>query len=146
KVVTGGSMSVRLDIPGQGTRSYDIRIPKGIAEGRKIRLAGQGRQGGDLFLRIKYATGGGMTVEGHDLVIDARVSPWEAALGAKVPVVTPEGRLNITIPAGSSSGRRLRVRGHGLPTDNGRGDLLVRVMIHVPETLSDKERELLEKL
>ncbi|MDK2972888.1 MAG: curved DNA-binding protein [Candidatus Sumerlaeota bacterium] len=147
KVVEGGSMSIRLEIPGQGVRSYDIRIPKGIAEGRKIRLAGQGRNGGDLYLKVKYATDGRFVIEDGNVVVEARVTPWEAALGAKVPVETLDGRMNITIPAGSCSGRRLRVRGHGLPGNNGtRSDLLVRVMIHVPEKPTEKERDLLEKL
>lgn len=148
KIVTGGQMSVRISLDGGAPRSYDIRIPKGIAEGKKIRLAGQGQAGGDLFLTVKYARDGRYAVEGSDLIVDARVTPWEAALGGKVPVETPEGRLNVTLPAGSSSGRRLRVPGHGLPTGEGamRGDLLVRVMVCVPTTLTKAEEELLRKL
>lgn len=147
RIVQGGQMSVRLAQPGQQPRTYDIRIPKGIAAGRKIRLAGQGSGGGDLFLTVRYAADPRFVVEGHDVIAEARVTPWEAALGAKVPVETLDGRMAVTIPAGSSSGRRLRLRGHGLPTpDGGRGDLLVRVMVCVPEQPNDKERELFEKL
>lgn len=147
KIVQGGQMSVRVAEQGQAPRSYDIRIPKGIAEGRKIRLAGQGRDGGDLFLKVKYASDSRFTLEGQDVTVDARVAPWEAALGTKVPVETLDGMIQLTIPAGSSSGRKMRVRGHGLPgRDGARGDLFVRVMIHVPEKLSKKEKELLEQL
>lgn len=145
--VAGGTVSVRLAMPGQGTRSYDVKIPKAMVEGRKIRLAGQGQQGGDLYLKIRYRPDPRFEVEGANVVTEAKVTPWEAALGAKVPVETMEGRVQVTIPAGSSSGKRLRMKGHGLPKgEGGRGDLLVRVMVHVPAKLSPRERELMEKL
>lgn len=147
KIVSGGMMKVRVLVPGLGPRTYDIRVPKGIAEGRRIRLSGQGQQGGDLFLRVKYGRDPRFAIEGRNLVTDVRVTPWEAVAGVKLPVETLDGRLQLTIPAGSSSGRRLRVRGHGLPDIGGqRGDLFVRVMIHVPEKPSDEEKELFEKL
>ncbi|MCB2156026.1 DnaJ domain-containing protein [bacterium] len=146
-IATGGTMSVRIAVPGQAPKSYEVRIPKGVREGRKIRLAGQGRSGGDLFLKVKYETHPRFTVEGHTVTVDLPVTPWEAALGAKKGVQTLDGRLQVTVPPGSSSGRRMRVRGHGLPkSDGARGDLYVRIMIVIPEKLSDKERELFEKL
>jgi curved DNA-binding protein len=146
KIVHGGPLSVRLILPGSGARSYDVRIPKGIAEGRKIRLAGQAPGGGDLFLTIRYAKDARFERDGANLTVDARVAPWEAMLGAKVPVDTLDGRVTITIPPGSSSGKKLRLRGHGLPTADGeRGDMFVRVMIAVPTSTSAEERELLEK-
>jgi len=147
QILRGGTTSIRISIPGEGERTFDVRIPKGIAEGKRIRLAGQGRGGGDLFLRVKHGRDARWRVEDGSLVAMARVSPWEAALGAKVPVETPDGRINLTIPAGSSSGRRLRLRGQGLPSGEGeRGDLLVQVTIEVPKELSPRERELLEEL
>ncbi len=146
KIITGGQMTVRVAVPGEAPHSYDIRIPQGIAEGRKIRLSGQGRGGGDLFLKIKYAKDGPYKVEGNDLIAEARVAPWEAALGAKVPVETPGGKIALTIPSGSSSGRRLRIRGQGLPNDNGaKGDLYVQVMICVPSAPTEKEKDLLKQ-
>lgn len=147
KIIAGGMMKVRVQVPGLGQRTYDIRVPKGIAEGRRIRLSGQGQGGGDLFLRVKYGRDPRFAIEGRNLVTDLRVAPWEAALGTKVPVETLDGRIQITIPAGSSSGKRLRVRGHGLPDIGGeRGDLFVRLMIQVPGTLEKEEKELYEKL
>ena len=147
QIATGGTMSIRIALPGQPPKSYDVRIPKDVREGRKIRLAGQGRAGGDLFLKVKYAPHPRFTIEGSDLTADLPVTPWEAALGAKKAVETLDGRLHVTVPAGSSSGRRLRVRAHGLANGDGaRGDLFVRIMIVIPEKPSDKERELFEKL
>lgn len=146
-ILRGGTMSVRVSVPGEGGQNFDVRIPKGIAEGKRIRLAGQGRGGGDLFLRIKYGHDPRWRVEDGAVVATARLAPWEAALGAKVAVDTPDGRINLTIPAGSSSGRRLRLRGQGLPSGDGeRGDLLVQVMIEVPKELTARERELMEQL
>lgn len=145
-VITGGNTHVRVAVDGTTPKTFEVRIPKGIAEGRKIRLAGEGPSGGDLFLKVKYDPGP-YEISGNDIIVNARVAPWEAALGAKVPVDTPDGRINLTIPAGSSSGRKLRVRGHGLPIKGGgRGDLLVRVMVQTPTGLSDRERDLFEQL
>jgi len=147
KIVHGGSMKIRVMVPGLGPKSYDIRVPKGIAEGRKIRLSGQGQQGGDLFLRVKYASDPRFRVEGQHVETEVKVTPWEAALGAKVPVATLDGMLQVTIPKGTSSGKRLRVKGHGLSDIGGqRGDLTVRVMVEVPDKLSPEEAELFEKL
>jgi curved DNA-binding protein len=147
KIAHGGPLSVRVLHPGTGPRSYDIRIPQGIAEGRRIRLAGQGPGGGDLYLVIRYAPDPRFERDGATLTTDVRVTPWEAILGAKAPVDTLDGRITVTIPAHSSSGKKLRLRGHGLPTPEGpRGDLLVRVMIVVPSSHSPEERELIEKL
>jgi curved DNA-binding protein len=85
--------------------------------------------------------------QGEDLNVDLRVAPWEAALGATVPVATLTGTAQVRVPAGSSSGRRLRLRGRGLPKRGGeRGDLYAIVQIAVPKKLSEQERELFEQL
>ena len=147
KIIHGGSMKVSVAGPGEPPRSYDIRIPQGIGEGRKIRLAGQGQSGGDLFLKVKYAANPNYEVDGANLTTNARVTPWEAALGAKIQVQTLDGKISLKINEGTSSGRKMRIPGHGLPkADGARGDLFVRVMIAVPEKLSKEERDLLEKL
>lgn len=146
-VVEGGRIQISVSIPPQGPRTLEVRIPKGIAEGKKIRLSGQGEDGADLHLKIKYAPGEKYRMDGDHLVVDARVSPATAALGGKVTVPTPDGEISLTVPPGSPSGRRLRVRGKGLPNDKGRrGDLLVQIMITVPSELKPEERELYEKL
>lgn len=146
-IVNGGTMKIQLSVPGRGIRNFDVRIPKGIAEGKKIRLAGEGPDGGNVIMQIRYASDSSYRVEGDNLVTDLRVSPADAALGTKLPVQTPRGSLAITIPPGSSSGRRLRLRGQGLERATGEaGDLLVQIMIAVPEKLTPEQREAYEKL
>lgn len=144
-VVEGGSLHLQMSGAG-GTRSYDVTIPRGIGQGKRIRLAGQGPAGGDLYLRVKYAEDEVYALENGELVATVRIAPWEAMLGAKVPVTTPEGKLQITVPAGSSSGRKLRLRGQGLMVDGGRGDLLVKLMIVVPEKLTPAEEAAIKAL
>ncbi len=148
----------RLEFDGDGRPSrtrhtYDITIPQGVTDGSLIRLAGQGGSGsgggeaGDLFLHVNIVPDDRFTLDGHDLATVLDISPWEAALGAKVPVPTVDGSIRLTVPAGTRSGRTLRVRGKGMPIAPGRhGDLLVTVRIVVPTHLSSKERQLFEEL
>lgn len=144
-VVEGGTAHVQIAGAG-GNRSYDITIPRGIGQGKRIRLAGQGVGGTDLYLRVKYVDDDAYGLDDGELVATVRITPWEAMLGAKVPVTTPDGKLQITVPPGSSSGRRLRLRGQGLTVEGGKGDLLVRLMIAVPEKLTAAEEALVKQL
>ncbi len=144
----GGRRTISL-----GERSYDVTIPAGISDGQRIRLAGQGAQGrggaqaGDLYLAVRIAPHPRFRLNGRDITVDLPVAPWEAALGATVPVPTPGGGAKVTVPAASSSGRRLRLRGQGMPNPRGRpGDLYAEVKIMTPRRLSDRERELYEEL
>jgi curved DNA-binding protein len=136
-----------------GTRSIDVTIPAGVTDGQRIRLAGQGGRGsdgappGDLYLIVRIAPHRGYRLEGRDLHIELRLSPWEAALGTSVAVTTPAGEVKLTVPAGTSSGRRLRLRGRGLPNPRGQpGDLFAEARIMVPATPTEAERELFERL
>jgi curved DNA-binding protein len=133
--------------------SVAVNIPAGVREGQRIRVAGQGAAGrdgapaGDLYLLVRLKPHPRFRRQGDDLQVDLSVAPWEAAVGATVPVSTLTGTAQVRVPAGSSSGRRLRLRGRGLPTGDGeRGDLYATVKIAVPKQLSDEERELFEKL
>ncbi len=122
-----------------------------MTPGQRIRLAGQGAQGpagaGDLYLIVSLRPHPRFRLDGRDLTVDLPVTPWEAALGARVPVDTPSGEAKVAVPAGSSSGRRLRLRGKGLPNPKGAaGDLYAEVRIVVPRQLTDEERELFEEL
>jgi len=147
---------VEADSEGRPVRTrqgYEVNIPKGVTEDSLVRLAGQGGSGsgggeaGDLYLRIHILPDPRFTLSGNDLATDIAIAPWEAALGAKVQVPTIDGRINLTIPAGTQSGQALRVRGKGMPITSGRyGDLLVNVRIVVPKHLSAKERYLFEEL
>jgi curved DNA-binding protein len=146
----GGKRRLSL---GDG-RSIEVDIPRGVRDGQRIRLAGEGGSGvgggapGDLFLRVRLKPHPRFRVEGRDLYTDLAVSPWEAALGAEVSVRTLDGDARVKVPPGSSSGRRLRLRGQGLPGSAGAapGDLYAVVTIRVPKKLTRKERELFERL
>ena len=147
--LTGGRHRLSL---GDG-HSVTVNIPAGVREGQRIRVAGQGAQGrdggpaGDLYLLVRLKPHPRFRRQGDDLQVDVRVAPWEAALGATVPVSTLSGTAQVRVPAGSSSGRRLRLRGRGLPIGDGeRGDLYATVQIAIPKQLSEEERELFATL
>src|SRR5208282_5904962 len=135
------------------TETCQVKIPPGVTEGQKLRLAGRGSPGagggaaGDLYLRVKLAKHPDFEVEDHHLIHEAELAPWEAVLGAEISVPTLDGRVNIKIPSGTQSGQKLRVRGRGLPARNGpRGDLMVVAQIAVPARVSDADRKLWEQL
>jgi curved DNA-binding protein len=134
-------------------RSLEVNLPAGVREGQRIRLADQGAAGrgggpsGDLYLLVRLKPHPTFRRRGEDLDVELSVAPWEAALGATVPVPTLTGAARVRVPAGSSSGRRLRLRGRGLPkAGGGHGDLHAIVRITVPKHLSEEERDLFEKL
>ncbi|MFI6095039.1 DnaJ C-terminal domain-containing protein [Lentzea sp. NPDC051213] len=136
-----------------GDRELNVTIPPGVVDGQRIRLSGQGGHGsgggaaGDLFLVVRIAPHRRYRLEGRDVVVDLPVAPWEAALGATVPIMTPGGEAKVRVVAGSSSGRRLRLRGEGMPNPRGKpGDLYAVVKIMVPKSLGKRERELFEEL
>ena len=149
---TGGRRRLTLNTP-TGPQGYDVNIPAGVTDGQRIRLAGQGAAGsgggppGDLYLVVRLAPHPRFRVEGRDITVKLPVSPWEAALGASVPVETPAGTAQVDLPPGSSTGRRLRLRGRGMPNPRGRaGDLYAEVAVMVPARLTAAERELFERL
>ena len=146
-VLAGGVMRISLE-SGDGKRnSLEVKIPKGIGEGRRIRLSGQGAGGGDLYLRIKIKPGK-FKVEGLDVIGELPLAVHEAALGATVSATTPDGEsITLTIPPASSSGRRLRLRGRGLSgSAETKGDFYYQIAIVLPKTLSDEERKLFESM
>jgi curved DNA-binding protein len=125
------------------TDSHQVKIPAGITEGQKLRIAGRGEHGGDLYLRIRLAKHPDFEVDGHNLVHELELAPWEAALGAEISVPTLDGKVNIKIPAGTASGQKFRVRGHGLGKD---GDLHITAKIVVPAKITDAQKKLWEQL
>src|SRR5260221_13285563 len=138
------SVSVRHD---SRTETHQVKIPSGVTEGQRLRLSGRGEHGsgggtaGDLYLRVRIAKHPDFDVEEHNLIYEAELAPWEAALGAEISVPTLSGRVNIKIPAGTQSGQKLRLRGRGLPPS---GDLIVAPKILVPVKMSDAEKKLWE--
>lgn len=155
----GATRQISLRVPtvdGRGrvqlkSRTLNVKIPQGVREGQVIRLAGQGAPGsgnappGDLLLEVHFRPHPRLRVEGRDLHLTLPVAPWEAALGATVPVDLPSGSLKVRIPAGAQSGRQLRVRGKGIP-GSPPGDLMLDIQVVVPPADSPKARELYEKM
>jgi len=149
---SGVRRSVTLSGP-DGARTLEVTIPAGVTDGQRIRLAGQGGQGsdggapGDLYLRVRLAPHPRYRVDGRDISVNLPLAPWEAALGTSVAIDTPGGEAKVKVPAGTSSGRRLRLRGRGLPNPRGsNGDLYAVAQIMVPRRLRDEERRLFEQL
>lgn len=148
----GGRRRLTVSGPG-GPRGLEVNIPAGVTDGQRIRLTGQGGSGsgggapGDLYLRVRIAPHPRYRLQGRDLHVPLPLSPWEAALGATVPVDTPAGPAQVVVPAGTSTGRTLRLQGRGLPNPRGSaGDLYAEVAVMVPTGLTRKERSLFEKL
>ncbi len=159
ETVSDTSKPVAYEIPviEQGRRSYQrkslkVTIPAGVADGERIRVKGQGAPGsgnappGDLYLHIRLVPHPVFDVEGHNLLVTVPVAPWEAALGTKVVVPTLEGKINLTVAAGSQSGQKLRVRGKGLAGKAGRGDLYAVLKVVMPPETSDAAKALWQEL
>lgn len=133
------------------TRTLNVKIPKGVRAGQVIRLAGQGAPGtggapaGDLLLEVQFKPHPRFRAEGRDLHLALPVAPWEAALGAIVAVELPHGSVKVRIPEGAQSGRQLRVRGHGIPSQPP-GDLLLDIQVVLPPAATPKARELYETM
>jgi curved DNA-binding protein len=156
----GTTLELQLSMPefdGEQVRRVPhhvkARIPPGAIDGQRLRLPGKGGKGfnggraGDLYLDISLKPHPRYRASGHDLFVDLRLKPWEAALGASVEVPTPAGPVNLKVKPGTSSGQKLRLAGRGLPRPRGTaGDLYAVAQIVVPEQLTERERELYEEL
>jgi curved DNA-binding protein len=150
----GARRSIALQVPvvdAQGhvttrERTLEINIPKGIRSGQHLRLAGQGGPGlgegspGDLYLEIAFAPNSRFRVDGRDVYVDLPLAPWEAALGATATLPTPDGSVQLTVPAGSQAGRQLRLKGKGIPGDPA-GDLYAVVTIALPPARTEAEKD-----
>ena len=132
-------------------RQVNVSIPKGVQPGQLIRLSGQGSPGiggaaaGDLYLEVEFNPNSAYRVEGKDVYLDLPVAPWEAALGAKVKSPTPSGVVDLTIPAGSNQGRKLRLRGRGIPAREP-GDLYVVLQIALPAATTPEAQRIYREM
>lgn len=138
--------------PHSRVQTFEVRIPKGVREGQKIRLAGQGEGAGahgagDLYLRVRFERHPDYEIEGSDLIYELDVPAARVVLGTEVEVPTPDGSVRLKVPAGSQPGRKFRLKGRGLPTKAGeRGDFFVKLEVVLPAHVSGEERALWEKL
>ena len=148
----GATRTLNLTSGDGQKKSYQIKIPAGATEGMKIRLSGQGKVGlngvpnGDLFLKVSLEKHPLFTVDGKNLNATANIAPWEAALGAKIEVPTLDGMVTMTVPAGAQTGQKMRLKGKGFPHKQNRGDLYVTLNLVMPDSLTDAEKKLFEKL
>ncbi|MFM8999612.1 MAG: DnaJ C-terminal domain-containing protein, partial [Actinomycetota bacterium] len=150
----GVTIPVRVDLPRRGvdagSRTLQVKVPAGVQDGARIRLAGRGAPGrggapaGDLYVRVRVRPHALFGRQGPHVTLDLPISFVEAALGAEVKVPTPTGPVTMKVPAGTPSGKVFRLRGKGAPK-GGKGDLLVTVHVDVPSKLSRKEKDLLRE-
>lgn len=155
----GATRSITLQVSGLDEkgrvvtrpRTLNVRIPKGIRRGQQIRLAGQGGSGhgggeaGDLYLEVDFNLGSNYSVEGADVYLDLPLAPWEAALGATVKAPTPAGSVDLKIPPGSQAGKKLRLKGRGIPARQP-GDLYIVLKIVLPAAKNEKQRQVYEEM
>ncbi|RDH84076.1 MAG: cytochrome C biogenesis protein [endosymbiont of Galathealinum brachiosum] len=155
----GATRSISLQAPtvnSQGqvvtsTRTLNVNIPKGVKQGQLIRLAGQGTAGlsngkpGDLYLEVNFKTHDFYRVEGKDIYLDLPVAPWEAVLGTTVKTPTPDGKVNLKIPAGAVSGHKMRLKGRGIPAKIP-GDLYVIINLVLPPADNQKAEDFYRKM
>jgi curved DNA-binding protein len=149
----GENRSIQLQLPtlnerGQlvnKMRELNVKIPKGIIEGQKIRLIGQGISGGDLYLEITFASHRFYRVENKDIFLDLPLSPWEAALGSVVKVPTPLGNIDLKIPENTQTGKKLRLKGRGIPSISA-GDFYVIIQIVTPQAKDDSSKRFYQKM
>jgi curved DNA-binding protein len=139
-------------MPHLQSKTLEVNIPAGVKDGAKIRLSGQGSPGsgggpaGDLLLQVSITEHPLFRLEGVNVIYDLRLAPWEAVLGCSLRIPTLDGPVDMNIPAGLSSGQKLRLTGKGLGKGESQGDQFVRIVIRSPKTLSDRERELWDEL
>lgn len=147
RMLKGGKISFSLD-----GEKISIPFPKGVKDGHKVRIRGKGRPvpnggRGNLYVTVRVDEDEHFVRDGSTIHTHLRVSAFDAMLGASTHIDSPHGkRLKLTIPEGSQPGERLRVKGHGVPSDNGAGDLIVHLDIFLPEKLSDEQKEMIRKV
>ena len=158
-IISDASKTIEYTIPvhenGQAKRIHKklkVKIPKGVCDGERVRLKGQGGAGqasapnGDLYLHIRIVPHPMFDIQGHDLMMTLPIAPWEAVLGTKVTLPTLSGKINLSVPPNSQSGQKLRLKGKGLPTKTGSGDLYVIFKIVIPATTTDASKALWQTL
>lgn len=154
EIMNGTKKTITISQDGS-TRAIEVNIPKGLAEGKKIRLAGKGQMSpnggpaGNLYIRSHFIPSDGYAVEGNDVLVSKQVSLSTALLGDTLEIVIPDGTtLNLKVPAGTNHKAKMRIPGRGIPEmkGNGCGDLFVVINITMPKELTDKQKEIIQQL
>jgi len=141
EAMRGGEREIQLGIPGEAApRHLKVRIPAGVKDGGQIRLRGQGIEGGDAVLKIHVEDHPVFRRDGDDLLMNLPVTAGEAHFGAKVGVPTLDGEVSLSVPKGAKSGSKLRLRGKGVPKSDGAGDLIVTLMLRLPDGGEDVDK------
>jgi len=151
--VTGGEARLSIRRSDGKVETIEVKIPAGIESGKKIRLRGQGEPSptggpaGDILITVRVATHPFFSRRGNNLEVKVPITLGEAARGAKIDVPTPKGTISLTLPSGTSSGKRLRIKGHGVATKTGSaGDLFAVIQITLPEEIDEESQKLVEEL
>jgi DnaJ-class molecular chaperone len=150
--VLGGETQISVKRPSGKIETITVKIPVGIVSGKTIRLRGQGNgsptggPAGDLLIKINASPHAHYQRRGDDLEINLPVTLAEATFGAKIDVPTPHGEITLTVPPATSSGKRLRIKGHGVKTKTGTGDLYVEIHIVLPEEIDETTKELVKQI
>lgn len=145
EAMRGGEREIQLGIPGEpAPRQLKVRIPPGVKDGGQIRLRGQGIEGGDAVLKIRVEEHEVFRRDGDDLQLSLPITVGEAYFGAKVTIPTLAGDVSLTVPKAAKSGSKLRLRGKGVPKSDGAGDLIVMLMIRLPDANDDVEKQVRE--
>lgn len=150
--IVGGEAQITVRRSGGKTQTINVKIPAGIEDGKKIRLRGQGEpsptggETGDILITVRVAAHPYYSRVNDDLVVRVPVSLAEAALGGSIDIPTPKGTIALKIPACTSSGKRLRIKGHGIEIKGRTGDLLAEIEIVLPDSLDDESKELIRQI
>ncbi|HEX7917582.1 J domain-containing protein, partial [Rudaea sp.] len=148
---SGGKERITLRDGSGDERTLEVKIPAGILPGQQIRLAGQGSPGsqgaaaGDLLLEVAVREDGRFQLDGRDVLLTLPIAPWQAALGGTMTVPTLAGDVELKIPAGSDSGKKMRLRGRGMPGATP-GDQFVTLQVHAPPAHTETQRKLYEQM
>lgn len=141
KSYSGGKQKIRI-----GKRTLEINIPVGIKPGQSIRLAGQGEHQGDLMIEIDYKEHPEFELDGLNILYTLTLMPWQAALGANISVPTLGGLVELKVPANSDTGKRLRLKGRGMPSKSIKGDQLVEIEVSAPGVKNEQQKALYEQM
>jgi len=149
--ISGGEAQINVRRQGGKVETINVKIPAGIEDGKKIRLRGQGEpvsggNPGDILITVKVASHPNYYRVGNDIIAKVPITLGEATLGATIDVPSPKGTISLKVPPGTSSGKRLRVKGCGVPSRNGPGDLLAEIQIALPDPINDHMRELIKEI